>query len=145
MSPVARAAGSAAVRGSWAPLAVFALHCVASLGFDAYDRFPWIDVPMHLLGGLAVGYFVDRCLFLLLPSRETTPELRRAEPVLILSLVCTGAVLWEFAEFVVDRWVGTDSQVGLEDTLGDLLVGLVGGGIYLAMRGRRGLRGQAAP
>jgi hypothetical protein len=125
----------ALLHASWAPLAVFMLHCVASLGLDAYDRVPWIDVPMHVLGGLAIAYFFDRGLTVILPDGRRSVATARVERVLIFSLVCTAAVLWEFAEFVSDRLAGTDSQVGLQDTLGDLLVGMLAGLVYVMLRG----------
>ena len=131
--------------GAWAPLGVFVVHCVASLGFDAYDRLPWFDVPMHVLGGLAIAYFIDRSLWLVLPPHASFPRRRHVEAVLIFSLVCTGAVLWELAEFLADRWAGTDSQIGLEDTLGDLLVGMLGGLAYLALRAILVLRPRGEP
>lgn len=45
------------IEAGWFPSLVFLLHCVLSLAFDAYDRAPSLDVPMHLLGGVAIAYF----------------------------------------------------------------------------------------
>jgi hypothetical protein len=135
----------ALLHASWAPLAVFLLHCVASLGLDAYDRVPWFDVPMHVLGGLAIAHFFDRGLTVILPDGGRTAATARVERVLIVSLVCTAAVLWEFAEFVSDRLAGTDSQVGLQDTLGDLLAGMLAGLVYVVLRGARGGHPRCAP
>jgi len=47
--------------------------------------------------------------------------------VLVLALTCVATVGWEFAEFLCDRFFGTHAQLGLADTLGDMLLGICGG------------------
>jgi hypothetical protein len=37
------------------------------------------------------------------------------------------AVFWEFAEYASDRLQGTHLNLGVEDTLHDLLMGMLGG------------------
>ena len=39
----------------------------------------------------------------------------------------TSAVLWEFAEYISDHSFGSQTQGGLEDTLLDMLLGILGG------------------
>jgi hypothetical protein len=41
-------------------------------------------------------------------------------------LVSTVAVFWEFAEFLLDRFLGTDLQISLQNTMQDLLMGILG-------------------
>lgn len=41
------------------------------------------------------------------------------------------AVIWEFAEFVSDRYFGTGAQVSVADTMGDLLMGMLGAGVVM--------------
>jgi hypothetical protein len=40
-------------------------------------------------------------------------------------------VFWEFAEYVYDRAFGTRHQLSLDDTLLDMLLGIIGGGVFL--------------
>src|SRR5687768_669997 len=44
----------------WAPLLVFGIHLVALGAFNAYERFPHVDLPMHFLGGLVTAFFFHR-------------------------------------------------------------------------------------
>ena len=86
-----------------------------------------LDVPMHLLGGAAIAWFFWSSLAI--------PECR---PVLgsvtvaaagLMSLAATGTttVLWELAEWSSDRFLGTHTRKGLDDTLLDMVLGFVGG------------------
>jgi hypothetical protein len=124
-------------RAAWAPVLVFVIHLVAILGFDIYSRFPEFDIPMHFVGGVAIAYFFGR-------SYRTAAErdlLGQPATVvfapMILGLTCLAAVIWEFAEFVVDQRFGIRSQPGLADTMLDLLMGLLGGAIWIAWNRER--------
>jgi hypothetical protein len=46
---------------------------------------------------------------------------------LAFGAVATMAVCWEFAEYASDRLQGTHLNLGVEDTLHDLLMGMLGG------------------
>jgi MYXO-CTERM domain-containing protein len=48
--------------------------------------------------------------------------------------VAAVAVLWELAEFVVDRTAGTNLQVSLPNTMKDLALGLLGAVLLVATR-----------
>ncbi|HVS18673.1 MAG TPA: hypothetical protein VMT18_08750 [Planctomycetota bacterium] len=127
----------ALVRAAWPPLAVFAAHVVASRALNAYERWPHLDVAMHFAGGAAIACFFGRAVEALARRREWLRLDRRVLALLVFALTVTAAVLWEFAEFLSDRYAGTAAQRGLEDTLGDLLLGLVGGLAYVAWRALR--------
>lgn len=104
------------VEPGWAPVAVVVgfLLAVPSGFADTYD---WV---FHSSGGAAVAYFTWRTLVLL---KRAQP---RARPLIAL-VVATGiAVLWEAAEFVADRVLGTSLQHGAGETLRDLAFGAVG-------------------
>lgn len=113
-------------RAAWAPILVFGLH-VASSFLGLYDVWPPLDVPMHFLGGMAIAWFFRHAY----RAAEELGLLGRPAailgPVMVLALTGTTTVFWEFAEFLSDRYAGTHAQKGLEDTLGDMLVGLLGG------------------
>jgi hypothetical protein len=133
-----------ALRGAaWAPLSVLGAHAVASLGFDAYRRFPPLDLPMHFLGGAAIAFFFDR-LGRAARSRgllgAPAPIVRA---VLLMSLATSAAVFWEFAEFFSDRFLGTRAQLGLEDTLLDMFLGFAGGAGYAFLAAFSGGRVEA--
>jgi hypothetical protein len=118
----------AAVRqGGMPAIALFTLHIVAAQGFDAYGRFPPLDFPMHFLGGVVIAYFFHRASIAASTHGVIGPFHRVTHTVLVFALTCTSTVLWEFAEFLTDRFFGTHAQLGLEDTLGDMLLGICGG------------------
>lgn len=130
------------VRAFWLPALVLAVHGVASLGFQAYDRLVPLDVPMHLAGGLAIAWAWARGLAVLVEADLVRRPDRPLWYLLVFALTCTAAVFWEFGEWVSDSAVGTHAQIGLEDTLFDMALGIVGGILFLLVfrvqeRGRR--------
>ena len=136
MNPILRAslsAGGAALRRhGWFPLAVFLAHETCSHAFDAYARWPAIDVPLHFLGGFSIAFFAAGALRVFAGRglvRAPDPILR---VLLLFALACTAAVFWEFAEWTSDRYFGTNCQMNdLGDTLLDLAMGVLGGFAYL--------------
>lgn len=118
-------------RAAWAPVLVFSIHVVAILSLDIYRRFPDFDIPMHFFGGVAIAHFLGM-------SYRTADRMRLlGEPSavvflpMILGLTALAAVVWEFAEFIADQKFGMHTQPGLADTLLDLLMGLVGGAVWI--------------
>ena len=41
---------------AWAPLSIVAFYAIG-LALHLYDLFPPLDLPSHLLGGVAISYF----------------------------------------------------------------------------------------
>lgn len=123
-------------RAAWPPALVFLAHVVASLVFQAYTRLPSLDIAMHLLGGCAIACCFARALEVVAREHAAARLDARMRVLLVFALTTTAAVVWEFAEFVSDRTTGTSAQVGLEDTLLDLALGMLGGAAYLATRAR---------
>ena len=111
----------------WAPLAVFVTYVVLSLAFNGYQRMPGLDIPAHVLGGMAIAFFFSRLLDILgdYTIVDRVDGLLRA--IFLIALTATAAVLWEFAEYISDHSFGTQTQGGLEDTLLDMLLGILGG------------------
>ncbi len=114
-------------QGGLPAIAVFAFHVVATRGFHAYEHFPSLDIPMHFLGGVAIAYFFHRASIAASERGIIGPFHRVTHAVLVVSLTCTATVLWEFAEYIADRFFGAGSQLSLEDTLGDMFLGICGG------------------
>lgn len=108
------------------PALLVALHGVISLGFDGYRHFPPLDIPMHLAGGI----IITRSGAALLRVAIEAGFVRRLDRLLaafvLLCFATTAAVVWEFAEFIANRYLRLIVQGSLEDTLSDLLIGMLG-------------------
>ncbi len=130
-------------RALWLPASVFVVHVVASRFFLAYEFFPRLDIPMHLLGGVAIGFLWYVALETASARRLVRRPERVVRMVLLFSLVCAAAVFWEFAEWVSDHTIGTHAQQGLEDTLKDMLLGIIGGVAFLVVAEGRTRNGAA--
>ncbi len=121
---------SFALKAGWPPALVFAVHVVTGQMVNVYALFPRFDVLMHFAGGLAMAHFF-RCSFAALPEGAIVSSMRGAmELVIVISLTTTAAVFWEFAEFSMDAVFGHHAQLGLEDTMRDMAVGVFGGAVY---------------
>jgi hypothetical protein len=124
---------AAILRAGWAPIAVFAIHVVISRGLGAYLALPGLDVPMHILGGVAIAHFFR--LGTAVP--EATPVLgnlsRSGRTILCAALVAAAALVWELLEWTGDALGYTSAQVDLDDTMLDMLLGLAGGALYLGL------------
>jgi hypothetical protein len=99
-----------------------------------YRAFPSLDVPMHLLGGAAMAHFFRRSLQV--PQSRVVVGALTAAAIGLFSMAATGTatVIWEFAEWSSDRLLGSHAQLGLDDTLLDMLLGMAGGLAVLAAR-----------
>jgi hypothetical protein len=132
-------------RAGWAPLLVFLLHVFISRVINGYVLYPPLDIPMHFFGGVAMAYFLAKC-FAAMPEGAIVRSLRPiAEVVFVVSLTATSSVLWEFAEFTSDAVFGTHAQLGLDDTLLDMALGIAGGLSYAVTTWRRGALGAVDP
>ena len=99
-----------------------------------YEAYPRTDVAMHFLGGIAIAYFLWRTAVLASQAGPLGSIGRTGLGVMVFGLTCAAAVFWEFAEYLSDRCLGTEAQLGLDDTLGDMLVGIMGGVTFLLCR-----------
>ncbi len=124
---------SALARMLLPPGAVVLLHGLFSLGLGLYDHVPSLDIAMHLAGGMTVAYSFGVLLDLLEAHRLIGFGHELVRAFVIASLVTSAATGWEFVEFLCDRFAGTRAQLGLQDTLGDILVGILGGLAFLAL------------
>ena len=109
-------------------LLMLALHAVL-IGFDAYTA-PHVDSVMHFTGGIALGILVFGLLSYAVKLRWIPPPGRLLLFILIFSLVTTGAVFWEFSEWILDAILGTSMQPSLGDTMKDLALGQFGAVVY---------------
>ncbi|MBC7816291.1 MAG: hypothetical protein IAG10_05305 [Planctomycetaceae bacterium] len=119
-------------RAAWAPVLVFSIHIVAILSLDIYRLYPEFDIPMHFFGGVAIAHFFGMSYRNAARLRLLGEPSAVVFPPMILGLTSLAAVVWEFAEFIADQKFGMHTQPGLADTLLDLLMGLLGGAIWIA-------------
>lgn len=125
-------------RFGWAPLAVLGLHILGSKVLGAYAAFPDLDVPMHVLGGMAIGYFFWRSAITAHGQIALGSLGLGGRAVLSAALTATSTLVWECAEWTGDRLGFTSAQAGLDDTMLDMVVGALGGVAVIIVGSLRG-------
>lgn len=114
-------------KAAWAPILVFTTHIVMIYVFNMYSYFPNFDIPMHFIGGVAISYFF---VYLVIGSIEDN-YLGKSNlfvlMLIVLMLTATTTIFWEFLEWLSDYFFKTPMQVSLNDTLLDMLLGILGG------------------
>ena len=114
------------------PLAILIVLHVVFLLIDAYS-IAQLDSLMHLIGGFLLGFFVYGVLNCMISSNWLPDPGRVIMQLLIVSLVATGAVCWEFFEWFSDAFFSTSFQLSVNDTIKDLFLGMLGGSIYVVL------------
>jgi len=108
---------------AWAPLSIFGFYLIG-LALRLFKMFPALDIPVHFMGGVVITYFYRSAIRNLQKIVGDIPL-----PIqIIFAFTCTGTttVLWEFYENILDHFFGFQMVRGLEDTITDLFVGLMG-------------------
>lgn len=111
---------------------IFIVHGLANVLFW-YDLYPWIDIPMHIVGGFWTGLFF---FYLFMERWQVVPAKTHFVP---LGFLCGGfvagvGVVWELYEYLSAVSSGLvvfgGSLQGLHfDSLKDLFNDLIGGGL----------------
>lgn len=109
------------------PGLVFLIHLSLSKLFHLYEIFPHMDIPFHYIGGLSIACTSGQILAYLEKEKAITQLNRIIFLVLLLALTATAAAFWEFGEFLLDRWMHTNIQISLENTMQDQFLGVLGG------------------
>ena len=120
---------------AWAPLCILGIYSVG-LALHIYKSYPWIDIPTHFLGGVTITYFFRTAIR---NSQKIVGAI--PHPIQILfAFTATGttAVLWEIYENLADHFLHTHMVRGLEDTITDLVSGLMGALVLTLLYRRRG-------
>lgn len=116
--------------------------------YDFYDRFWWWDILLH--GGSAVGFgLIGFVLVFMMFQGDRFAAPHFAIAVFAFCFAIAIGVIWEVFEFLMDQSFGLNMQKsGLVDTMGDLIVDMIGAFIgaasgygYLKGRDRSGLSG----
>lgn len=91
-----------------------------------YGIFPWLDIPMHFMGGFGMALLAF-AIHSLTFSKTKTKQM----PIWYLAIFIMGftmmiGVAWEFHEYILDNtahyWYGYPiSQISLTDTMKDFL------------------------
>ncbi len=102
---------------------------VAGNTLDLYDTIAWWDDANHL-----INWFLHTSAIALL--LRTGPWGYRTRVLLAFAWAVTSAVGWEFAEFVTFVPGSPEAATAYADTLLDMALGMVGGGIAAIIVGR---------
>ncbi len=119
---------------------ILLLHILATIN-SWYWSIPWIDMPMHFLGGFLVAmvfiwlsqkYFSQFLSNFLLSGNKNLFALI----IITLGFVALIGVFWEFSEFLCDIFISTKgyawiAQQGVADTMSDLFFDFVGGLVFI--------------
>ena len=119
---------------AWAPLGVFGFYLIG-LTLGLFRMFPPLDIPTHFMGGVAITYFYRGAIRNLKLFFGEVPQAVR----IVFAFACTGTtiILWEFYENAFDFLFGTTMVRGLEDTITDMFLGLLGA-LVLSLFYKRG-------
>jgi hypothetical protein len=121
------------------PILLFCLQlALIALGF--YERHPWLDIPMHVLGGIFIAYSFSLAVTYF-QERKILSELNVfSRSIFLFGLTSVAAVIWEIGEFTLDFFFDTVAQAGLEDTMLDMFLGLVGGMALIVFLARASIK-----
>ncbi len=88
-----------------------------------YSGYPWIDIPLHFLGGFAVGIAAVGLIRIVFPKKRYTSLFLFL--YILLAVVCVG-IAWEFVEWYYKASVAFGGNFWF-DTYKDLLMDTLGG------------------
>lgn len=106
----------------WLAILIIVIH-IFFLFFNLYDSIPWLDILMHFLGGMWAGFFS----YLILINGINFNFSGIKFLIILVSASAFIGVLWEFLEFIMTRLTSIPMQGTLQDTMGDLLMDIIGG------------------
>lgn len=115
---------------------------VVCLGFNLFNNFEWVDIPMHFLGGfLAGGIFFFLFGYFFENDDVFKNNIERSKIIILsASFAALIGVLWEFFEFFLELSFFTGQIQGIRDTMGDLFWDIIGGiviGVWVLFLRRR--------
>jgi len=90
-----------------------------------YVRFWWWDVLLNMVAALALG-FVGLTVMYVLYKDDHLDASPLVVAVFAFGFAVAAGTLWELFEFIVDSAFGFGLQGSLGDTMGDLLVNVIG-------------------
>ncbi len=102
------------------------LHAFMGEAMDLYSKVELFDKALHLYGGIVIAILG----FLVAYTLHYTRKVRLSLPLVgffTISFTMAMGAMWEIGEFTVDKLFGTSAQNGLDDTMIDMVVDLIGG------------------
>lgn len=109
------------------PATVFFLNLFLGIFYNIYNAYPSLDIPMHFLGGISVGYMFVLFLKFFKEENMISVKSKVVSVIIVVCVVSFMAVLWEFYEFICVYYFGFNWPVNYTDTIGDLFFGICGG------------------
>jgi hypothetical protein len=95
-----------------------------------YDSISWFDNVVHFslpfFGGPTLYIVLARIDLVPDPKDASTPQHYIGLAVVAFALGVALGGLWEIAEYASDNWLGSQLQLGNEDTIGDLIADSLG-------------------
>lgn len=115
-------------------LAIMAIH-IPGNALNWYHKIPWLDIPMHMAGGVWVGLL----FYYIFAIRVRAVDPKRSFSFIILGLgfVAFLGVAWEIYEFLTDIWIlkaypyNNEPGYILYDTHTDFVNDFLGGALAL--------------
>lgn len=114
------------LKSFWFAEIVLAVHLVLFNTTRVYWEYPDIDIFFHVLGGFSAAHGFLNWLKHSETKKFVKLNSTLAKLIVVLSLVTTVAVVWEFHEFVLQHYTGIEMQPSIADTMADLLLGMIG-------------------
>ena len=122
----------------------FALFLHVGMGglFDLYYPIPDFDIVTHFVSSVLIAFLALIAIYLLDKHWDGLSIDVYAMAFVVVAITMASGVVWEFAEWAAGTLLGINFQLGLEDTMMDLLVDTIGGtamamvGINLVKEGK---------
>jgi hypothetical protein len=110
--------------------AIMGMHVYANMHFLYYE-IPWLDIPMHFLGGFWLGYsalwvYTYSGFFRREDHRDALPSVRYMWFLALLCALVLGGI-WEIYEYAMDMFFDRTYQYDVFDTLSDFFFDALGG------------------
>ena len=127
------------IRLFFAPSIVLILFLLLERVVKIRLMWPSADIPLHLIGGVAIAY----SLWIFLPILQARGVLKFILPWMKILFVVIGVALAAVSWEIIERYPFSKvsfQQIDYSDTVKDITVGIFGGfigGIYFVFRGSR--------
>jgi hypothetical protein len=122
--------GKSILQSWWAPAGVLFFWAAAAKVFGAFAYFPWLDIPTHFAGGVAIAFFFSVAIDNFSPTRIATA----ISTVSVIGLTALAALVWELLEFASDHYLGSFLIGGVADSLKDMVLGVLGAVVFVSIR-----------
>jgi peptidoglycan biosynthesis protein MviN/MurJ (putative lipid II flippase) len=117
------------------------IHIVGGV-LNTYHTIPYYDDIAHLVSSVLIAFLSFVIIYLLDKYWDGLHMDMYAMAFVVVVATMAMGVIWEFMEWGTDLALGTREQWGLEDTLSDLFIDMIGGigmaiiGVSLIKKGR---------